>query len=282
MRREARIILSALPGRSMLDPKNGRQNRETWPAIVAHRGSSSSHPENTLPSYRAAIEAGADAVECDVRVTADGVAVIMHDEDVSRTTDGTGHVHELTLEELKRLDASGSAGPKAEIPTLREVLDLVNGRTGVNIEIKNMPGERSFDSPRESAATETVRLLHEVGFTSSLICSSFNWLAIERVRELDPSIPTGFLTIAGIDPWAALVYARTNGHSYVLPQAPALYEAGREFVQEAHREGVLVGTWVVDDAEALSRLFEMGVDAVATNDPETAVPVRDRFLTRSA
>ena len=96
-------------------------------------------------------------------------------------------------------------------------------------------------------------------------------------RALDPSIKTGFLTIAAIDPWAALVYARTNGHSYVLPQAPALYDAGREFVQEAHREGVLVGTWVVDDAEALARLFEMGVDAVATNDPETAVPIRDRF-----
>ena len=63
----------------------------------------------------------------------------------------------------------------------------------------------------------------------------------------------------------------------MLPQAPALYEADRVFVQEAHRDGVLVGTWVVDDADALQRLFEMGVDPVATNDPEMAVPIRDRF-----
>jgi len=265
----------------MLVSKNDRQIREKWPAIVAHRGSSSSFPENTLPSFQAAIDAGADAVECDVRLTADGVAVVMHDEDVSRTTDGIGVVHELTLQQLKRLDASKGAGPRAEVPTLREVLELIDGVTGINVEIKNMPGERSFDSPKEAAATETVRVLAETGFSGPLICSSFNWLAIERVRALDGSIPTGFLTIAAIDPWAALVYARTNGHSYVLPQAPALYDAGRQFVQEAHREGVLVGTWVVDDAEALVRLFEMGVDAVATNDPETAAPIRDRFRARS-
>jgi glycerophosphoryl diester phosphodiesterase len=140
-----------------------------------------------------------------------------------------------------------------------------------------MPGERSFDSPRESAAEATVRTLDDAAFSGPVLCSSFNWLSIERVREMDRSIPTGFLTIAAMDPWAALVYTRTNGHAYVLPQAPALYDAGRVFVQEAHRDGVLVGTWVVDDADALDRLFRMGVDAVATNDPEAAVPVRDRF-----
>jgi glycerophosphoryl diester phosphodiesterase len=263
----------------MVPPEDVRQ---IWPAIVAHRGSSSSYPENTLESYQAALDAHADVIECDVRMSRDGVAVIMHDEDVSRTTDGEGFVHELTLVELKRLDASRGAGARAEIPTLREVLELVDGHAGINVEIKNMPGERSFDSPAEAAAEAAVRLLDEVAFSGPALCCSFNWLSIERVRELEPSIPTGFLTIAAIDPWAALVYARTNGHTYVLPQAPALYEADRVFVQEAHRDGVLVGTWVVDDAEALERLFEMGVDAVATNDPETAVPIRDRFRQRLA
>lgn len=263
----------------MVTAENARQ---IWPAVVAHRGASAGHPENTLESYQAALDAGADVIECDVRMTRDGVAVIMHDEDVSRTTDGEGFVHELTLTELKRLDASRGAGPKAQIPTLREVLELLDGRAGVDVEIKNMPGEHSFDSPAEAAAEAAVRLLDEVAFTGPALCCSFNWLSIEKVRELDPAIPTGFLTIAPIDPWAALVYARSNGHAYVLPQAPALYEVDPAFVQEAHRDGVLVGTWVVDDAEALARLFEMGVDAVATNDPETAVPVRDRFRERFA
>ena len=90
-------------------------------------------------------------------------------------------------------------------------------------------------------------------------------------------VPTGFLTTAMIDAWASLVYVRSKGHAYVLPQVPAVITAGAEFVQEAHRDGVLVGTWVMDEADGLERLFAMGVDAVATNDPEMAVPIRDRF-----
>ena len=133
----------------MVPAENGRQ---FWPAIVAHRGASSSHPENTLQSYEAALDAGADVIECDVRVSRDGIAVIMHDEDVGRTTDGEGFVNELTLAELKRLDASKGLGQRSEIPTLREVLELADGRAGINVEIKNMPGERSFDSPLEAAA----------------------------------------------------------------------------------------------------------------------------------
>jgi glycerophosphoryl diester phosphodiesterase len=79
-----------------------------------------------------------------------------------------------------------------------------------------------------------------------------------------------------VDPWAALRYARTGGHDLVLPQAPALFEAGEPFIQAAHADGIRVGAWTVDDPEALERLFAMGVDAVATNDPVMAVPIRDR------
>ena len=98
-------------------------------------------------------------------------------------------INELTLAELKRLDASKGRGQRSEIPTLREVLELVDGRAGINVEIKNMPGERSFDSPVEAAAEAAVRLLDDVGFTGPALCCSFNWLSIERVqvgRELRP------------------------------------------------------------------------------------------------
>jgi glycerophosphoryl diester phosphodiesterase len=254
-------------------------DRQNWPVVVAHRGASVSHPENTLPAFEGAIAAGADIVELDVRLTADNVAVIMHDLDVSATTDGTGFVHQMTLEEIKRLDASRGPGPRVEVPTLREALQTLSGRIGLNVELKNLPGEPSFDSPREAAAEQVVELLGESAFDGPVLVSSFNWLSIERVRSLDPDVPTGFLTMAAIDPYAALVYARTNGHTYVLPQAPALFAAGEEFVQEAHLEGVLVGTWTVDDPDGLERLYAMGVDAVATNDPEMAVPIRDRYRT---
>src|SRR5207249_2864703 len=94
---------------------------DTLPLVVAHRGASLAHPENTLPSFEGAIAARADVLELDVRLSADRVPVVMHDADVSRATDGQGWVHEKTLAELKRLDASGGTGPRAEIATLREV-----------------------------------------------------------------------------------------------------------------------------------------------------------------
>jgi glycerophosphoryl diester phosphodiesterase len=255
--------------------------RQIWPAVVAHRGASIAHPENTIGAFTAAIEAGADYVELDVRLTADGVAVVLHDFDVSRTTDGTGLVHELTLAEVKRLDASGGRGVPAEVPTLREALEALHGRAGVNVEVKNLPGEPAFDSPREAVVEEVVRLLGETAFAGPVLVSSFNWLSIERVRTLDAGIETGFLTSAVVDPRAALVYARSSGHGFVLPQSPALLEAGPGFVEDAHGDGIRVGTWTVDDPGTIERLFAMGVDAVATNDPSTAVPIRDRLRSRS-
>src|SRR6266545_4718053 len=171
-----------------------------------HRGASATFAENTLESFAAAIDSGAQAVELDVRLSADGVAVVMHDPDVSRCTDGAGLVHELTVAELKQLDASRGTGERAAVPTLREVLDLCSGRIGVDLEIKNIPGEPAFDSPREAAVE-------------------------------------------------------------------ALLPAGPELVERVHGAGMLVGTWVVDAPDTMARLFAMGVDAVATNDPALGVEV---------
>ncbi len=237
---------------------------------MAHRGASTEHPENTLVAFEAAVAAGADAVELDVRLTADGVPVILHDLDVSVVTDGTGHVHRMTLREVKRLRVHGE-----EVPTLAEVLTLLSGRIAVDVEIKNLPGEEPFDSPREAIAESVVRTLDETAFSGHVLASSFNWLSIERIRALAPDVDTGFLTIAPIDPLAALVYADAHGHEYVLPHVDALLAAGEAFVVEAHDRGVRVGTWTVDEEERLARLFGWGVDAVASNRPELAVRVRD-------
>ena len=245
-----------------------------FPLVVGHRGSAATHPENTLPSFRAAIDAGADAVELDVRVSADGVAVVMHDADVGRTTSGSGLVHELTLAELKRLDASGGWGGTHEVPTLAEVLELASGRVAVNLEIKNLPGEPGFDGPVEAAVEAAIGDLERVGFADPVLVTSFNWSSIERSRALAPDLPTGFLSLAAVAPVAALDYVRQAGHPFVLPSVLALRPAGPGFVDEAHRHGVRVGTWTVDDPETVAELFAWGVDAVATNDPAAAVAVR--------
>jgi glycerophosphoryl diester phosphodiesterase len=245
---------------------------------MAHRGASVEAPENTLAAFEAAAAAGADLIEMDVRLTADGVAVVLHDADVGATTDGAGPVHTLTLREVKRLDASGGRGPAQEIPTVAEALESIAGHPGlgVDLEIKNLPGESGFDSPREAAVEAALQAVADVGFAGFVMVSSFNWLTVERSKQLAPETPTGFLTVASIDPLATLVYAMQAGHEFVLPQAPALLEAGESFVREAHAEGIRVGTWTVDDEEAIAALFRWRVDAVASNDPRLAVAVRNR------
>lgn len=252
------------------------------PLVVAHRGASSAEPENTVIAFEAAAAAGADVIELDVRLTSDGAAVVLHDGDLSVTTDGDGLVHARTLAEVKKLDASGGRGPRQEVPMLAEALDAASrGGVGINAEIKNIPGEPSFDSPREAALEATLRALDETGFPGPLLVSSFNWITIERSKELAPDVPTGFLTTGAIDPAAALVYARGAGHDFVLPHAPALLEAGASFVKEVKEAGLRVGTWTVDDEETLVTLYSWGVDAVASNRPDLAVAVRDRIAGRA-
>jgi glycerophosphoryl diester phosphodiesterase len=234
-------------------------------------------PENTLVSFESALHAGADVVELDVRLTADGVPVVLHDADVAATTEGTGFVHELTLGQVKALDAGGGGSARQEIPTLAEALDLLAAHdAAANLEIKNLPGEPAFDSPREAILEGAIGVVRDSRFSGPVLVSSFNWLTIERCRDLVPGVHTGFLTIAAVDAWAALVYVRHHGHDFVLPQTPALASAGEAFVREAHDTGVRVGTWVADDEDLLAELFAWGVDAVASNDPQRAVAVRDR------
>jgi glycerophosphoryl diester phosphodiesterase len=243
---------------------------ENFPLVVAHRGASADHPENTLAAFEAAIEVGADVVELDVRLSADGAPVVLHDPDVSAVSNGRGAVHRLALSELKRLRVQGQ-----EIPTLQEALETLSGRAGIDIEIKNLPGEEAFDSPREAIVEAVVRALDETAFSGRVLVSSFNWLSIERARALAPGVMTGFLTIAAIDPRAALVYARSRDHGFVLPHVDALLAAGPGFVEEAHRDGLRVGTWTVDEEDRLVSLFEWGVDAIASNVPALAVRARE-------
>ncbi len=203
---------------------------------------------------------------------------MLHDPDVGATTDGEGLVHTLTLREVKRLDASGGLGPPQRIPTLSEALSAIRAHPGlgVDLEIKNIPGEPSFDSPQEAVLEAALSALHASDFRGPTLVSSFNWVTVERSKQLAPHIPTGFLTVAAIDPRSALAHVREAGHRFLLPQVGALLEAGEGFIEEARADGVSVGTWTVDDEAILGKLFSWRVDAVASNDPRAAVRVRNR------
>ena len=232
--------------------------------MVAHRGASATEPENTLRSFETAVSVGADAVEFDVRLTADGHAVVMHDATVDRTTDGSGLVRSMTLAALQRLRIVGS---DLRVPTLDETLRSLSGRMAVDIEIKNIPGEPDFDAQDEPAVAATLAALHRTAFVGPVMVSSFNPLSIALARASEPDLPTGLLTIEEIEAPVALAFAREHGHPWVLPAAARVMAAGDAVCVQAHESGMRVGTWVVDDPARGVAMFLGGVDAVATNDP---------------
>jgi glycerophosphoryl diester phosphodiesterase len=250
-----------------------RRFSEDLPAtlVVAHRGASVEEPENTLPAFEAAVEAGADAVEFDVRMTSDGHAVVMHDPRVDRTTDGHGLVGELTLRELKGLRVRSSSGEPAEVPTLAETLGLLSGRVAVDVEIKNVPGDPEHDAARQDAVDATLRALDDGGFSGAVLISSFSPAAIAHAREVSPEVPTGLLSVAAMPVDDAMRLAVEGGHGWVLPAAEAVLEGGEELVASAHRAGLRLGTWIVDDAAVAVRMAGWGLDAIATNDPRAIV-----------
>jgi glycerophosphoryl diester phosphodiesterase len=244
-------------------------------AVVAHRGDSAHHPENTLEAFEAAIRAGAEAIEFDVRVTSDGAAVVMHDADVDRTTDGTGLVRSMTLERVRGLRIPSPGGGAAGVPTLEEALRSLAGRAAADIEIKNVPGDLDFDPDREDALEATIAALEDTGFEGPLIVSSFNPLSLARCRAIAPHIPTGLLTDPTVDAEAAFAYARGEGHAWVLPFAGAVLAAPAGLADRVHDGGLRLGTWVTDDPDEAVALMRAGVDAVATNDPAAIVAARD-------
>jgi len=242
--------------------------------VVAHRGASSTESENTLPAFDAAVAAGADVVEFDVRMTADDVAVVMHDPDVSRTTDGHGPVRGFRLDELKMLKIRTSDGGSAEVPTLEEALACLSGRAAVDVEIKNIPGEPDFEGENESAVEGTLRALDVVAFVGTVLLSSFNPLSIARALALAPDVPTGLLTTEEVEPFAAFGFARDQGHAWVLPFWAGVLAAGPSLADRVHGAGMRLGTWITDDPAEAVALMRAGVDAVATNDPAAIVMAR--------
>jgi glycerophosphoryl diester phosphodiesterase len=242
--------------------------------VVAHRGASAHEAENTLPAFELAIAAGADVVEFDVRMTADDVAVVMHDADVARTTSGSGLVRDLALADVKALSIRTAGGGATEVPTLEEALVCLSGRAAVDVEIKNIPGEPDFDPARELAVEATLHALASIAFVGFALVSSFNPLSIARAHELTPDVPTGLLTTGDVQASVALAFAHAQGHPWVLPSTGAVLAADPSLAEEAHRLGMRLGTWLTDDPAVAVELMRRGVDAVATNDPAAIVIAR--------
>jgi glycerophosphoryl diester phosphodiesterase len=229
----------------------------TAPRVVAHRGARRVAPENTVEAFAAAAALGADGVELDARRTADGGLVVHHDADAR----GVGVLAERQEAEIRAV--------RPDIPTLEEALEACAGML-VNVEVKNLPGDADYD-PTNRAATAVAELLFRRDRRDDVLVSSFNLAAADRVRELDGSIPTGFLTLVGMDPVDAVAVAHAHGHGAVHPDVRALGgETAGATVARAHELGMAVNVWTVNGEDEMRRLAATGVDAIITDVPDVA------------
>jgi glycerophosphoryl diester phosphodiesterase len=243
--------------------------------VIAHRGGRSLGPEGTLYTFRKAVELGVDVLEMDVRSTADGHLIILHDDRVDRTTNATGLVENFTLAELKKLDAAYHWSPDngrtlplrnkgIKIPTLSEVFDTFS-QTKMILEIKDY---------RSSTAHSLCRLIRDHQMTEKVMVASFNADSLKEFRSLCPQVATS----AGASE-AMLFYGLQKVYleAAYSPEAQALQvpEAFRDlrivtarFVEAAHTRNLRVHVWTVNEVKAMKRLLDLGVDGIMTDHPQ--------------
>ena len=214
---------------------------------VGHRGARAYEPENTLRSFKRAIELGVNAVELDIRRTKDGEIVVIHDGKVDKTTNGKGLVSELTLEEIKQLVTEKGE----EIPTLEETLDFLGKKVKILVELK----ETGFEK-------KVLDLIYEKGLEKNVIMVSFKEGALRKVRELNDQVETGLIYVRHKNPIKAALELRAG---YLLSFYRFTHTAN---IQKAHENGLKVIVWTINKQEEVSEYAEKGVDGIASDKPD--------------
>lgn len=236
--------------------------------IYAHRGASGYAPENTLEAFRLAMEMGADGFELDVHLSKDGELVVIHDESVNRTTNGTGLVRDLTLAELKALDASKgiAAYAGAKIPTLSEVYDLIRDTHHVvNVELKT--DENFYPGIEEKC----LALAKEKGLEDRILYSSFNHHSLLKIQALKPDAKLGILFAdILVRPWE---YAKQLGVDFLHPTKKNLSVPG--FAEGTHAAGLGINLWTVNDEATMRECLKCGA-GIITNYPDVAAALRQK------
>jgi len=214
---------------------------------IGHRGARAYEPENTLRSFRKAMELGVDAVELDVRRTKDGKVVVIHDAKVDKTTNGKGSVSELTLNEIKQLVTE--KGEK--VPTLEEALDFLDRKVKILMELK----ETGFEK-------EVLRQIRERGLENNVVIVSFLEDALSKVREMDEEVETGLIYVRHKNPIKAALDLRA---SHLLPLYRFTHTAN---VKKAHENGLKVIVWTINNPEEVPQYIKKGVDGIASDRPD--------------
>ena len=235
------------------------------PLVIGHRGASAYAPMNTIPAFQLAADQGADGIEFDVWLSKDGIPVILHDLEVDGTTNGHGRVCDMTLSELKGLDAGswkGSAYSETRIPTLDEVFSTVGGRFKlINVEIKS---DEAMIAGVEAAVLAVIQR-HRLN--ERVIVSSFDPRVLQRFTAIAPDIQIGFLEWEGT-PAEAYGLAKLVRHEALHPHFTQVDEGYLRRAQDAGRK---VNTWTVNDTAEALRLQRLGVNAIITDTPDVMI-----------
>ncbi len=257
--------------------------------VIAHQGGNHIRPDNTLMAFSHAVELGVDALELDVHATADGQLVVIHDDTVDRTTNGSGRVSELTLAEIRELDAAWNwphheetdehpyRGQGVSIPTLEEVLREFPD-VPMTIEIKQA------DPPIVDAFGE---MLQRFDREQNTIVASFHPEVMREFRERFPDFAT-----SGVEPEIRAFYVmktafsgwlyRPKMEAFQVPETSGnLKVITPRFVRAAQRRGINVQVWTVNDREAMLRVLETGVDGIITDRPDLLLEVLESYTSNS-
>ena len=214
---------------------------------IGHRGARAYEPENTLSSFRKAIELGANAVELDVRKTKDGKLVVIHNADVNKTTNGEGAVNDLTLEQIQKLVTDKNE----HIPTLDDVLDSVGKKVKVLVEIKEVGTEK-----------QVLDMIQQKGITDNVILVSFHEESLKKIRELNDKIETGLIYVRHKNPVQTALDLKA---AYLLSLYSFTHSAN---VKKAHEKGLKVIVWTINKKEEVEEYKKKGVDGIASDRPD--------------
>ncbi len=227
---------------------------------IAHRGASSYAPENTFAAFDLAIVMGARHIELDVHLTSDGHVVVIHDDTVDRTTDGSGPVTNHTLAALQTLDAGSWLRHEftgERIPTFDDVLDRYKGRAHVHVEIKGQSTQ---------LAHRTADLIRKHGMVGETTITSFQSERLEETRAYARELATGWLVNDVTD--AAIARARALGLRQICPRANRVTP---ELVRRLHDEGFVVRAWGVASEDLMRHVVQAGADGMTVNFPDKLI-----------
>jgi glycerophosphoryl diester phosphodiesterase len=234
------------------------------PWFIAHRGYRAKYPENTLVSFKAALDAGVQMIELDVALSRDRKLVVIHDATLERTTNGEGAVSDHTLEQLKQLDAGGWFHPRfagERLPELSEVLDLADGRVLINIEIK--PHAYEPHHPLDAVERQIVELICRRNIAERVLISSFDLNLLKYISTLDHAPALGLISRNPADNHTLENCNQLN----VVSWHPNHQILTPEQVKTMHTHGIRVFPYNADTSEEIARVLEMEVDGVISSDP---------------